>query len=180
MSSNRTQRRIVPPGGDCPSSIARLAAKAIALTLVLNAVASAEAPRRAAPSPARTDLCRVYTCDEGAVIRADTSAKRLALVFTGGSFADGGEHILAVLKNRGIRASFFFTGDFYRTAGFKGLIQGLAADGHYLGPHSDRHLLYCDWSDRSRTLVTRDEFRADLLANFREMERFGVARDRAP
>jgi peptidoglycan/xylan/chitin deacetylase (PgdA/CDA1 family) len=130
--------------------------------------------------PDRPDPCRRFTCEQGGVIRGDTASKRLALIFTGGSFADGGEHIRAALKKKGIRASFFFTGEFYRTAGFKGLVQGLAADGHYLGPHSDRHLLYCDWNDRSRTLVTRDEFRADLLANFREMERFGVVRDQAP
>lgn len=104
----------------------------------------------------------------------------MALVFTGGAFADGGEHIRAGLGRKRIRASFFFTGDFYRTPEFAGLIRGLAADGHYLGPHSDKHLLYCDWNDRSRTLVTRDEFRNDLLANYRAMERFGIARDRAP
>jgi peptidoglycan/xylan/chitin deacetylase (PgdA/CDA1 family) len=99
----------------------------------------------------------------------------MALIFTGGSFADGGEYIRAVLKKKGIRAGFFFTGDFCRTPEFQDLIRGLAADGHYLGPHSDRHLLYCDWNDRGRTLVTRDEFRSDLLANYREMERLGIA-----
>lgn len=126
------------------------------------------------------DQCRVFTCDEGGIVRADSSAKKLALIFTGGSFADGGDHIRAVLKKRGLRAGFFFTGDFYRTPGFAPLIRGLAADGHYLGPHSDRHLLYCDWNDRAKTLVTREEFQRDLLANYREMERFGVARRKAP
>ncbi|MBP7707165.1 MAG: polysaccharide deacetylase family protein [Candidatus Aminicenantes bacterium] len=115
--------------------------------------------------------------DRGAIVRGDTSARRLALVFTGGSFADGGEHIRGVLRDEGVKAGFFFTGDFYRTPEFAGLIRGLAADGHYLGPHSDRHLLYCDWDDRSKTLVGRDEFRADLEANFAEMARFGVARE---
>jgi endoglucanase len=122
------------------------------------------------------DPCRVFTCDQGAVVRGDTSSPRMSLVFTGGSFADGGEHIRRVLRDEGVKAGFFFTGDFYRTPGFEGTIRGLAADGHYLGPHSDRHLLYCDWSDRAKTLVGRDEFRADLLANFREMGRLGIAR----
>ena len=58
------------------------------------------------------------------------------------------------------------------------LIRGLAADGHYLGPHSDKHLLYCPWDDRDKTLVSREEFRADLEANFREMARFGIAREK--
>ena len=153
----------------------RLAASA-SLALLLIAAGAAAAARDRAD---RSDLCRRFTCEQGAVIRGDTSSKRLALVFTGGSFADGGEPIRAVLRKKGIRASFFFTGDFYRAPEFRGLIQGLITDGHYLGPHSDRHLLYCDWNDRSRTLVTRDEFRADLLANYREMERFGIAREQA-
>ena len=102
----------------------------------------------------------------------------MSLVFTGGSFADGGEHIRRVLRDEGVRAGFFFTGDFYRTPEFAGTIRGLVEDGHYLGPHSDRHLLYCDWNDREKTLVGREEFRADILANFREMERFGVAREK--
>jgi peptidoglycan/xylan/chitin deacetylase (PgdA/CDA1 family) len=132
----------------------------------------------AAPRPQAQDPCRVFACDQGGIVRGDTSSKRLALIFTGGSFADGGEHIRAVLKKKGIRAGFFFTGDFYRTPAFQGLIRGLAADGHYLGPHSDKHLLYCDWNDRGKTLVSRDEFRADLLANYREMERFTIVKDR--
>ncbi len=133
-----------------------------------------------APPVSVPDPCRVFTCDEGGIVRADTSAKRLALIFTGGSFADGGDHIREVLKDRGLRAGFFFTGDFYRTPEFAPLIRGLAADGHYLGPHSDRHLLYCEWADRAKTLVTRDGFRKDLLANYREMERFGITRNAAP
>jgi peptidoglycan/xylan/chitin deacetylase (PgdA/CDA1 family) len=103
----------------------------------------------------------------------------MSLVFTGGSFADGGEHIRRVLRDEGVKAAFFFTGDFYRTAAFEGVIRGLATDGHYLGAHSDRHLLYCPWDDREKTLVGQEEFRADLEANFREMERFGIRREAA-
>ncbi len=127
------------------------------------------------PAPA-ADPGRAFTWDSGAIVRGDTSVRRMALVFTGGSFADGGEHIRRVLADEGVKAGFFFTGDFYRIPEFAETIRGLAVDGHYLGPHSDRHLLYCDWDDRSKTLVTRDEFRDDILANFREMERFGIAR----
>jgi peptidoglycan/xylan/chitin deacetylase (PgdA/CDA1 family) len=129
---------------------------------------------------AAADPCRVFRCDHDGIIRGDTSGRRMSLVFTGGSFADGGAHIREVLRKEKVKAGFFFTGDFYRTAEFAGLIRGLAADGHYLGPHSDRHLLYCDWNDRNKTLVTREAFRADLLANYREMEKFGVARKDAP
>ena len=116
--------------------------------------------------------------DEDGIVRGDVSRPRMSLIFTGGSFGDGGAHIRGVLREKGVKAGFFFTGDFYRTAEFADVIRGLAADGHYLGPHSDRHLLYAPWEDRSKTLVGREEFRADLEANFREMERFGLARRR--
>jgi endoglucanase len=127
-------------------------------------------------SGAATDPGRTFLYDQDGIVRGDTSVRRMSLIFTGGSFADGGDHIRTVLAKEGVNAAFFFTGDFYRTPGFEGLIRALAADGHYLGPHSDKHLLYCDWDDRDKTLVTREEFRADILANYREMERFGIAR----
>jgi peptidoglycan/xylan/chitin deacetylase (PgdA/CDA1 family) len=121
----------------------------------------------------------VFLRDHDGIVRGDTSARRLSLIFTGGSFADGGGHIRRVLRDEGVKAAFFFTGDFYRAPEFEAIIRGLAADGHYLGAHSDKHLLYCPWEDREKTLVTRDEFRADLEANVREMERFGVEREAA-
>jgi endoglucanase len=153
--------------------ISALVARGVAFLLVAGSICLTAA------SPPR-DPCRVFACDQGGIVRGLTSSRRLALVFTGGPFADGGGHIRTVLKKRGIRAGFFFTGDFYRTPEFQGLIRGLAAEGHYLGPHSDKHLLYCDWNDRPKTLVTREDFRRDLLSNYREMERFGITKDRAP
>jgi len=152
-------------------------AGAAGLLLALLCFACKDIPS-APERPAAGDPCARFTCDEGAVVRADTSARRMSLVFTGGSFGDGGEEIRRVLREAGVKAGFFFTGDFYRTPEFAETIRGLIADGHYLGPHSDRHLLYCDWSDRTKTLVSREAFREDLAANFREMERFGVRREK--
>lgn len=100
----------------------------------------------------------------------------MALVFTGDEFADGGTEIKKILKEENIKASFFLTGNFYRNANFKDLIKGLKRDGHYLGPHSDRHLLYCDWTKRDSLLVTKTEFDFDLQANFKEMARFGITK----
>jgi len=118
--------------------------------------------------------------DEGGVIRGDTSQKTIALIFTGGDFADGGPHIRAVLAKRRIKAGFFFTGDFYRSPEKRELVRGLAADGHYLGPHSDKHLLYCSWEDRAKTLVTKDEFEHDILSNYEVMAEYGIRKEDAP
>ncbi len=118
--------------------------------------------------------------DHGAIIRADRSRKELALVFTGHEFAEGGNHIATVLKNDGIPAGFFFTGDFYRSTDKAPLIERLRLDGHYLGPHSDKHLLYCSWESRDTLLVTKEEFVSDILGNYVAMTAFGVDRSRGP
>jgi peptidoglycan/xylan/chitin deacetylase (PgdA/CDA1 family) len=142
---------------------------AAALWAVLIAISTAflpaqvQAPKAAEP-PAR--LWRWTFPDQG---------KRIALLFTGHEFAEGGEVILDQLTRHGGKASFFFTGDFLRRPDFAPLVRRIVADGHYLGPHSDKHLLYCAWED-ARTLVTREAFRRDVEDNLREVERFGVPR----
>jgi endoglucanase len=113
---------------------------------------------------------------EGGIIRGPTASRRLAIVFTGHSYAEGGEQILNELAKRNARASFFFTGEFLANASFKPLIQRIVREGHYLGPHSDKHLLYCPWEGPKKTLVTRAEFEADLESNLRKIEGFGVKR----
>src|SRR5690606_20193268 len=50
----------------------------------------------------------------------------------------------------------------------------------YLGPHSNEHLLYADWGDRSKTLVTHEEFTKDLNDNFAAMRPFGIDRKDVP
>jgi peptidoglycan/xylan/chitin deacetylase (PgdA/CDA1 family) len=115
----------------------------------------------------------------GAIVRGDTSSSTLALVFTGDEFADGGDHIVRVLSDQQIRASFFLTGKFYRNPEFKELVHILAEKGHYLGAHSDQHLLYCSWEDRDSLLVTRSEYQEDLLNNYHAMAAFGIEKEEA-
>ncbi|MET2986334.1 glycoside hydrolase family 9 protein [Aureibaculum conchae] len=115
-----------------------------------------------------------------AIIRGDVNTKNINLVFTGHEFADGAENILNTLKKHNIKASFFLTGDFYRNPNFKGFIKQAVADGHYLGAHSDKHLLYNDWTKEKKRLVTYKEFKNDLNANYQEMEKFGVKKEDTP
>src|SRR3712207_1871957 len=81
----------------------------------------------------------------GAIIRGDLTVKQLALVFTGDEFGESAGPILDVLKHRGIKGAFFVTGRFLRSETLRPLVARMADEGHYLGPHSDGHLLYCDW-----------------------------------
>ena len=116
----------------------------------------------------------------GAIIRGDTAHKNISLVFTGDEYADGGEHILAVLQRHQIPASFFLTGRFYRNPRFAPLIRKLVSQGHYLGAHSDQHLLYCDWEHRDSLLLSRDQFTEDLEMNYTAMSSFGISKAEAP
>jgi peptidoglycan/xylan/chitin deacetylase (PgdA/CDA1 family) len=111
---------------------------------------------------------------KGAITRGDTTKRDIALVFTGDSFAEGAESINTILRNHKIQASFFFTGNFYRNEAFAANIETLIKDSHFLGAHSDQHLLYCDWNNRDSLLVTRDEFRIDVLNNYKALNEFGV------
>ena len=116
----------------------------------------------------------------GAIIRTDPAKKEIHLVFTGHEFGDGGEIIRSVLRKHTAQGSFFLTGDFYRNPNFSNLIQGLKTDGHYLGGHSDKHLLYCSWEQRDSLLVSKEGFTSDLTANYAEFKKFGVMKSDAP
>lgn len=117
---------------------------------------------------------RYFLYDHGAIVRGDSSVKAIALVFTGDEFGDGGDFITDELGKEGIKASFFLTGNFYRNQEFAPVIKKLISDGNYLGSHSDRHLLYCDWQVRDSLLVTKKEFISDLTNSITEIEKFGI------
>ncbi|HRH40913.1 MAG TPA: glycoside hydrolase family 9 protein, partial [Pyrinomonadaceae bacterium] len=120
-----------------------------------------------------------FQFEQGAIICGDKTTKKLALVFTGDEFAEGAETITQTLKKQNIKASFFFTGRFYRNQNFKSLIQKLKQNGHYLGAHSDEHLLYCDWDKRDQLLVSREKFEKDLNQNYSVMQKFGITKQQA-
>ncbi len=151
--------------------------------ILVIAMFSAPAPARVSSphvskgSPTQDSATRV----EGGIIRGDKTSKRMSLVFTGDEFfAEGGTVIADTLARHNIKASFFLTGRFYRTRSNRQIIERLKKDGHYLGPHSDQHLLYADWTDRNKTLVTRDQFESDLNDNFAAMRPFGIDRKQVP
>lgn len=112
---------------------------------------------------------------QGGIVRGNAHDRKLALVFTGHEFADGAETILKTLKKNNVKGSFFLTGDFYRK--FPKVAEQLQKKGHYLAPHSDKHLLYADWEKRDSTLVTFEEFKKDLTDNYSAMSEAGLRID---
>ncbi|NWF49768.1 MAG: glycoside hydrolase family 9 protein [Ignavibacteriaceae bacterium] len=111
----------------------------------------------------------------GAIIRTDTTSKIIHLIFSGHEFADGQPVIKRILNDQKIKASFFLTGDFIRK--YPDLVKDLKNDGHYIGPHSDKHLLYADWLNRDSLLLTKEQFLEDLKQNYLALESLGIRKD---
>lgn len=116
----------------------------------------------------------------GGITRTDKSKKQICLVFSGHEYADGYKTISKTLKKLNIKASFFFTGDFYRNRRFSKIIKGLHKDNHYLGAHSDKHLLYSSWQKRDSMFVNKSAFLNDLRANYKAMEKFDILKKNTP
>ncbi len=114
---------------------------------------------------------------EGGIVRGPKDRKRIALEFTADTFSKGAETILDALEKRHVKASFFLTGNFFRKLENKPLVKRIIAAGHYVGPHSDKHPLYCPWSGEKKTLISKEAFTQDVEANLREIERCGVKRE---
>jgi len=116
--------------------------------------------------------------ENGAIIRKDPGKKEIFLLFSADEYGDGFDHILSVLSKHNAGASFFLTGNFLRNPGFSSVVRRIISDGHFLGPHSDRHLLYASWEKRDSLLVTRDLFQTDLLQNYRELKKENATREK--
>ena len=116
---------------------------------------------------------------QGAIVRGDSTVRELALIFSGDEFGEGLGFIQTTLHQNNIPASFFFTGKFYRNRRFLPGIKLLADDGHFMGAHSDQHLLYCDWTRRDSLLVTQRQFEIDILRNYESIEQAGINAARA-
>jgi peptidoglycan/xylan/chitin deacetylase (PgdA/CDA1 family) len=101
--------------------------------------------------------------NQGALIHTDTTAKSIFLIFSGHDVDDGFESVLDVLKSQDISASFFLTGDFVRT--HQELVKRIHASNHFVGAHSDKHLLYCDWIKRDSLLVSTENIKKDIQDN---------------
>ena len=115
----------------------------------------------------------------GALVRTDPGKKTIHLVFSAHDSGEGFRKVLDVLDQFGVQASFFLTGHFLRQENFREIIHEMVNKNHYVGPHSDNHLLYMPWENRDSLLVTHDLFVTDLRSNLVELEKFGISRDKA-
>jgi len=128
--------------------------------------------------PNKTVDHNVYT--KGGISRTDINKKQITLVFSGHEYIDGFKIIRKALSKFNVKASFFFTGDFYRNPKFKSVIEGLQADKQYLGANSDKQLLYTVLQNQDSLLVDKTTFLNDLSANYAAMEKYGINKKQAP
>lgn len=118
-----------------------------------------------------------FVYSHGGIIKTDTTKKVIHLIFSGHEFDDGAGIILESLNTQKVKASFFFTGDFIRS--HSDLIKMLKKDGHYIGPHSDKHLLYADWVNRDSLLITKKDFLYDIKNNYLALELSGIDKNQS-
>ncbi len=111
---------------------------------------------------------------QGAIVRLHPDRKVVHLIFSADSAFEGANHILKVLDKNGLKASFFLTGNCLRMKEHEKIIKEIIKKDHYVGAHSDKHLLYASWEKRSQSLVSPDSLRADLQQNMKELARMGV------
>jgi peptidoglycan/xylan/chitin deacetylase (PgdA/CDA1 family) len=117
---------------------------------------------------------KVEKDSEGAIVRINPEEKNVYMAFTADELFEGGGHVLQTLQKHNIKGSFFFTGNFLRNPEFQKITQQIIREGHYVGVHSDKHLLYCDWKKRDSLLIDFDEFENDIRNNFAELLKFGI------
>lgn len=108
----------------------------------------------ALPSASWAELSRR---DTASFDRGRRDLPKLALTFDGGSDAGESESILEVLRCRGVRATFFLTGDFIRRN--PGLTRRIVAAGHEVGNHTSTHPHLTSWqlTGRHETLAGVDQ-----------------------
>ncbi len=111
----------------------------------------------------------------GTIIKSvNPTEPSVSLIFTGDEYGEGLPIIQEILAKEKVKAGFFFTGRFYANKKFTKTIKTLEKEQHYLGAHSNDHLLYNDWTNRNKLLVSYDSFSTDLDKNFATMENLGI------
>lgn len=123
------------------------------------------------------EMIKTVKDDHGAVIRVNPDKKEIFLVFTADSMFQGGDKILKTLKKEKIKGSFFLTGNCLRMAEHASLIDNIIKEGHYIGGHSNKHLLYAEWNNRDSLIISCDSIALDLVENAAELEKLGISKE---
>lgn len=124
-------------------------------------------------------ICSRLVDVHGAIVRMQMDKKNVYLIFSADEFGEGMEPILNTLARKKVKASFFLTGNFLRNPSFEKGIKRMVADGHYVGAHSDKHLLYMNWNKRDSVIISQTDLENDIRSNYAELQKFGVSGENA-
>jgi len=122
----------------------------------------------------------------GVVTKINPDQKVVYLVFTAhysendsGYFEnfDGIVPVLDVLKEKGVKGSFFPTGKCFVQDQYREPIRRIVDEGHYLSAHSFAHLLLCDEQDRSVSLVGADSIAVDFARMEKCLQEVGLTKE---
>ena len=113
----------------------------------------------------------MITDPNGALVRKNINRKEIYLIFSADEYGEGAGHILNILSENKAGGSFFLTGKFLRNPENAPAVRRIISDNHFLGPHSDNHLLYASWENRDSLLVSKSIFQSDLKANYKELKK---------
>lgn len=127
----------------------------------------------------------IITVDDecGVAQLINPSEKAVYLVFTAhfstddnGAFEnfDGVWPVLDTLADRGVKGSFFPTGNCFRVEKYQDAIHRIIDEGHYLSHHSDHHLHLCTEDAAKETLVPFDSLKIDMAGVEAELAKFGL------
>lgn len=122
------------------------------------------------PTKKTRDVIDAY----GAIIRHDVESKKIYLIFSADEAFEGAPHILDVLDKHKAKASFFLTGNCLRNEVHREVITRIIDDGHFVGGHSDNHLLYAEWDKRDSLIVSEDSLITDFRRNMYELDKWDV------
>lgn len=123
---------------------------------------------------ARPDNHDVTNDDHGVGIRLNDGGRNVYFVFSADSAFEGAGYALDAMLQRGCKGSFFLTGRFLRDTANHDVVERIISEGHYLGPHSDQHLLLAEWDDARTPLVAVDSLISDTRANLAALAHSGV------
>lgn len=163
--------------GDYSTNEPTMDGTADAIYMMAHFGATPEAAQRRAASQV-LEPAADFQIDEGAIRRASPAHRELALIFTADEYVDGAETILETLAERDVRAAFFLTGKSLDAPNMRDWVRRAVEAGHYVGPHSDGHLLYAAWDNRERSLISQPRFQADLHRNLAELSELGALKTR--
>ncbi|HAP51290.1 MAG TPA: cellulase [Porphyromonadaceae bacterium] len=116
--------------------------------------------------------------DRGGIVQGDPAKKNVCLVFTADRWAEGADKIIKSLDKAGVKGAFFFTGQFFDN--HPEIVKRLVKGGHYVSCHGFEHRVLCSWENRDSSLVTKEEFQADIKRAYDKMAQFGISKAAAP